>query len=167
MIKLIIMGILVGALSVVGCDTNTQQTTQQQEVVEEEFVMDPELQKELDRLDEEYYANIAEIDKQREEKKKEEAHSIENAQLMIKMSMNAVPIAPRSMLDGLLNAGYTEDEAMEAINGMNFDWNEVALKYGKYWSEVSYNTPEKLRYAMKEGWFNDISIDYTINKIFG
>ena len=166
MIKLIIMGILVGALSVVGCDTNTQQTTQQQEVSEEEFVMDPELQKELDRLDEEYYANIAEIDKQREEKKKEEAHSIENAQTMIKMSMNAVPTSPRSMLDGLLNAGYTEDEAMEAISGMNFDWNEVALKYGKYWSEVSYDTPEKLRFAMEQGWFNDISIDYTINKIF-
>ena len=141
MIKLIVVGILLGALSVVGCDNAPQQPIEQ-ETSKEEFVIDTGVNKGVG------------------------SNSIEDAQEIIKMTMNTMPISPRSMLSGLIGQGYSEEVAIEAVNSMNFNWNEVALKYGKHWVEMGFDTPEKLRLLMEQSWFATSNIDHTIDRMF-
>ena len=141
MIKLIVVGILLGALSVVGCDNAPQQPTEQ-ETSKEEFVIDTGVNKGAG------------------------SNSIEDAQEIIKMTMTTMPLSPYAMLDGLLNQGYSEEVAVEAVASLNINWNETALRYGKYWLEMGIDTPEKLEYLMNEGWFDTSNIDYTIDNLF-
>ena len=166
MIKLIVMGILVGALSVVGCDTNTQQQTQET-VKKEEFKLDPELEEKLAEVDRKYEEKIEEIDREYEEKLNHTpSNTVEEAQATIKTKEAGVPLAPESIYRGLLASGFSEGIAIQALQEYSVDWNEVALEYGEYWSKVGFDTPDKLKLSMSLGGFEEESIDYTIRCLF-
>lgn len=85
----------------------------------------------------------------------------------IKQYLKKLAFSEESLIDQLVYDGYPKSEASEAIDSLDIDWNEQAVKWAKDFLDYYVVSNDRIYVLLEEEGFDDDQINYAIKELYG
>ena len=85
----------------------------------------------------------------------------------IKQYLKKLAFSEKSLIDQLVYDGYPKSEASEAIDSLDIDWNEQAVKWAKDFLDYYVVSNDRIYDLLEEEGFDDDQINYAIKELYG